>query len=120
MIRCSFTCSILVALSLLASSALAQDPGVDEVTLKNGGSIRGTVISSEPGTSVKILEMGSKEPRVIPWAQVGDVEKGKYAPKSAVQPGPAGPGYGAAIPDEPLAPPRVQPGSVEVDKRWIK
>ncbi|MEO7331069.1 MAG: hypothetical protein ABI193_21010 [Minicystis sp.] len=122
MIRRSLTNSILVALSLLASSALAQDVGVDEVTLKNGGSIRGTVISSEPGTSVKILEMGAKEPRVIPWAQVGDVEKGKYAPKSAVQPGSAGPGYGAAIPDEPAAlppPPAAKLGAPGVVKLHI-
>lgn len=99
----------LAAVSLLfATSARAQDVGQDEVTLNNGGSIRGTLISSEPGTSVKILEAGQKEPRVIPWSQVSDVERGKYAPKGAVQPGPAGPGYGAPVtPPRPLPPPRT-------------
>lgn len=88
--------SVVLAAALVQSAiAFAQDIGADEVTLKNGGSVRGTVVSVEPGTSVKILEMGSKEPRIIPWAQVADVQKGKYAQQQApqVQPGSAGPGY---------------------------
>ncbi len=104
------------ALTLAASTAFAQDVGQDEVTLKNGGSIRGTVISSEPGNSVKILELGAKEPRVLPWSQVSDVEKGKYAPKAAPQPGPAGPGYGGGPPVPPPPPvvpaPRAREGGV--------
>jgi hypothetical protein len=48
---------------------------------------------------VKILEVGQKEPRTIPWAQVTDVEKGKYGDKpAAVQPGSAGPGYAQPVP----------------------
>lgn len=96
-------CTVVSALLLIASTALAQDLGSDEVTLKNGGSVRGTVVSVEPGTKVVILELGQKEPRTIPWAEVADVEKGKYAPAQGgePQPGPAGPGY-----DEPdRAPP---------------
>jgi len=101
--------ALVSALLLLSTggSAAAAEPGQDEVTLKNGGTIRGTVVSSEPGTSVKVIEMGQKEARVIPWSQVSDVEKGKYAPKTDAQPGPAGPGYGATPPattDASLAP----------------
>ena len=78
----------------LSATARADEPGPDEVTLKNGGTIRGTIVSSEPGTSVKIIEMGQTQTRILPWSQVSDVEKGKYAPRTAAQPGPAGPGYG--------------------------
>ena len=89
----------------LSGAARAQEPGQDEVTLKNGGTVRGTVVSSEPGTSVKIIEAGQKEVRVIPWSQVSDVEKGKYAPAPPpAQPGPQGPGYW--VPPPPSPPPQ--------------
>ncbi len=110
--------SLLLGAVLVHSAiASAQDVGADEVTLKNGGSIRGTVISSEPGTQVKILEMGSKEPRTIPWAQVADVQKGKYAQQQQtpqVQPGSAGPGYGQQQqqqqpPSQPVQQQNVEP-----------
>jgi hypothetical protein len=78
--------------SILPSAALAcvlvcvvaaradDSVGNDEVALKDGGSIRGTVVSSEPGRSVTILVLGEKEPRVIPWDQVSGVERGRFAP----------------------------------------
>jgi hypothetical protein len=92
---------------LLASAAAAQDLGNDEVTLKNGGSVRGTVVAVEPGTKVVILEFGQKDPRTIPWAEVADVEKGKYAPSAGageVPPGDASPGYDKPAPEEPASP----------------
>lgn len=61
-----------------ALSSHAEQLGTDEVVLKNGGSIRGSVISVEPGQKVVLLEMGKREPREIPWAEVADVEKGKF------------------------------------------
>jgi len=93
------------ALLLCAGAAAAQDGlGNDEVTLKNGGMLRGTLVSSEPGVAVKLLVAGEKEARVVPWSQVGDVEPNKFAPKpSAVQPGSAGPGYA-----QPMMPMRVE------------
>jgi hypothetical protein len=112
----------LAACLSLSATALAADPGPDEVTLKNGGSIRGTVVSSEPGTSVKILEAGQSQPRVIPWSQVSDVEKGKYAPSAATQPGSAGPGYGTKPPPPPAddaAPPEPKMGTTGVVKLHI-
>ncbi len=110
-----------VALVVSSSLAFAQDAGQDEVTLKNGGSVRGTVVSSDPGTSVKIIELGSKEPRVIPWSQVSDVEKGKYAPKAAPQPGAAGPGYGGPpIPVPPAGPPPARMGDPGVVKLHVE
>jgi hypothetical protein len=66
------------------STARADDSmGQDEVTLKDGGTVRGTVVSSEPGVGVKLLELGATEPRVIPWDQVSAVERGKFAPQPA-------------------------------------
>jgi hypothetical protein len=109
----TFYAALLVAFGLLTSAARADEPGQDEVTLKNGGTIRGTIVSSEPGTSVKIIELGQTQPRVIPWSQVSDVEKGKYAPRGAVQPGPPGPGYGVA----PPPPPPPQPQAEEYQPR---
>jgi hypothetical protein len=100
---------VLLAAFFLAAAAYGQDAGHDEVTLKNGGSIRGTIVSSEPGVSVKILELGQKEARTIPWAQVADVERDKYDVKPApVEPGPAGPGYASPAPRQGV-PVRVTP-----------
>ncbi|KYF91328.1 hypothetical protein BE20_15110 [Sorangium cellulosum] len=101
----------LTAVSLLLSASARAADGEDEVTLKNGGTIRGTVVASEPGESVKIIELGEKEVRVIPWSQVSDVERGKFAEKSAAQPGAAGPGYGAAPPPQPVPAPEPTLGA---------
>jgi hypothetical protein len=97
----------LVALSLLSWSAFAQSDAPDEVTLKSGGFIRGTVVSSEPGVGVRILELGGTEPRLVPWADVADVARGKYAapvappaPSSSPAP-PAPPSPPALSPDAP-------------------
>ena len=67
-------------------------------TLRNGGVVRGTVVSSSPGEEVTILVPGSDKPRRISWAEVGDVQLGKHAPKSDSAPGSAGPGYGGSEP----------------------
>lgn len=112
--------SIAALAFLAAATAFGQEMGQDEVTLKNGGVVRGTVVASEPGTSVKIIEMGQKEVRVIPWAQVSDVERGKYAPRAHAQPGPAGPGYGMMPPPPPqMAPPEPQLGQMGVVRLHI-
>src|SRR3984957_14133999 len=98
---------ILSPVAAFADGAMGQD----EVTLKDGGTVRGTVVSSRPGVGVKIIELGSTEARMIPWAEVGDVERGKFASKkkAAVQPGNAGPGYGEPVPPPP--PPGPPPGT---------
>jgi len=98
----AFAAALFCAPSFWATTAAAQDLGVDEVSLKNGGSIRGTVVSVEPGTKVVILEFGQKDPRTLTWAEVADVQKGKYAPKTSdkVEPGAAGPGYKLPPPAE--------------------
>jgi hypothetical protein len=92
---------VLLPLAFPASAAAADaTTGQDEITLKDGGTVRGTIVSSRPGVGVKIIELGTTEAKMIPWAQVGDVEKGKFAAskKAAAKAGSAGPGYAAAVP----------------------
>lgn len=100
MVKRVLAVSLMASLFLASSTSWADGAGDDEVTLKNGGTIRGTVVSSEPGVRVKILESGAKDARVIPWAQVADVERGKFAAssKADVQPGSAGKGYSSPPP----------------------
>jgi hypothetical protein len=99
---------LVLTLSLAARAALADDSvGRDEVVLKNGGTIRGTVVSVEPGSKVVILEMGAKSPRTLTWAEVADVQKDRYPADDAAkkaEPGAAGPGYAGAEPAAPVEP----------------
>jgi hypothetical protein len=103
----------LVPLALPASAAAADAAmGQDEVTLKDGGTVRGTVVSSRPGVGVKIIELGQTETRMIPWAQVGDVERGKYAAskdKKGAKPGSAGAGYAQPVPAAAVPAPAEAP-----------
>lgn len=109
--------STLALVSVFATAAYADDNiGVDEVTLKNGGTIRGTVVSVEPGTKVVILELGQKQPRTLSWGEVADVQKGKFATsdEEKPEPGPSGPGYDKAAPEEEEAAAPSGPGVVKV------
>lgn len=118
-----FGAAALLALSLLAAApARAEEPagtaiGEDEVTLKNGGMIRGTVVGMEPGSKVVVQEVGAAEPRTIPWAEVADVERGKYksaataTATAAVVPGQTPAGYGG--PDSVVLNPN-RPGMVRL------
>ncbi len=99
------------SLLLVPAGASAADPtmGQDEVSLKDGGSIRGTVVSSEPGVSVKIIELGETAARTIPWAQVSGVERGRYAPNAEMTVPLAPPPPPSAPPPPPSEPePRVR------------
>src|SRR5512132_141052 len=116
----SIASALAVAALFVSTAARADDPGLDEVSLKNGGTIRGTVVSSEPGTSVKILEMGATEPRTIPWSQVSDIERGKYAPKLAPTPGAAGPGYLPPLVPQAIPVPEPTLGEIGVVKLHIE
>jgi hypothetical protein len=81
-LRCAALGSLLLILGI--GTAGADEPiGDDEVTLKDGGTLRGTVLSSEPGLGIQLLEYGQKEPRAISWDRVASVERGKFARRSS-------------------------------------
>lgn len=95
-----------------AASAAGRDvagAGTDEVTLKNGGMLRGTIVAIEPENELIILVPG-REPRRVPWAEIDKVERGKYAvqvaPLPAPPPSPAPP---PPSPPPPALPPPVRP-----------
>jgi len=84
---------LLAAAVFLASTgpALAQRApdltyGPDEVLLKDGGMLRGTVISVEPGRAVTLFVMLTGEHRIVPWAEVERVDRGKHAAPAAQAP----------------------------------
>jgi small nuclear ribonucleoprotein (snRNP)-like protein len=82
------------ASSLAAAAYVSLSPSVafaaesappDAVMLKDGTEVRGTLITVDTGNKVIILEAGSDKTRTIPWKDVADIEKGKYA-KVATKP----------------------------------
>ena len=75
--------------------------GPDEVALKNGGFVRGTVVELMPDQHVVIVPDGSSERRTIAWSEVERVERGKHA-APAVTPTPA-PAPEPTPPAEPAA-----------------
>lgn len=82
-----------ISLAGAARPALAQHApeiaqGADEVILKDGGMLRGTVVTVEPGRAVTLFVMLTGEQRIVPWAEVERVDRGKHAPKA---PAPAPP-----------------------------
>jgi hypothetical protein len=62
-----------------SSQSAPVDLGPDEVALKNGGMLRGTVVGLEPGKQVVIALPGTNELRTIPWEEVAEVQRGKHA-----------------------------------------
>ncbi len=98
----------------LSNVAHADNAGVDEVSLKNGGMLRGTIIALEPDKQVILLLAPTKESRTIPWTDVDKVERGKYAQTSPSAPTPTPPPAPASAPTPatPAAPPG--PGALRI------
>ena len=74
--------AVFMTLALVSPARGDAPIGDDEVSLKNGGMLRGTVMSVEPGKSVELLDAAGKS-RTIPWAEVDKVSRGKFAAKPA-------------------------------------
>jgi hypothetical protein len=79
---------VLAVVLTAPAPALAQGApgGGDEVTLRNGGVLRGTVVSNEPGKEVVIVILGLGETRRVPWAEVDRVNR-QESPPGAPFPG---------------------------------
>jgi hypothetical protein len=90
--------------------APAQPAPADEVSLKNGGLVRGTIVSLDPGKEVIITVQGTNQTRTIPWAEVDKVNRGGQATAPPPPPArPAPPAYGEPAAPVVVAPP-VAPG----------
>jgi hypothetical protein len=83
--------------------------GPDQVDLRNGGMVRGTLVEMEPGKDIVIIVQGTGEVRRIPWGMMTNITRG-HGNREA----PRAPSAGAAPPPPPSAP---QPGApfVHVD-----
>jgi hypothetical protein len=80
-------CAVAVLSCWLSTPALAEEPiGDDEISLKDGGVLRGIVITEEPRVGVKLKVLGEEEPRFIAWDRVDQVIRGKYAAAPRAQP----------------------------------
>jgi hypothetical protein len=107
--RTTLVASALVIATTFSAFARAEGPanlGEDEISLKNGGMLRGTVVAVEPDRQATIVVNGER--RTVLWAEIARVERGKYkegaAPSapSAIAPAPAAPSVPAA--PVPVAP----------------
>jgi hypothetical protein len=77
LLACATSLSSAAALAQTAappSGAQPVDPGHDEVTLKGGGMLRGTVLGMEPGKEVVLLFAG----KPAFWSQVEQVTPGTH------------------------------------------
>ncbi len=72
-------CLGLASFALAGAAHAEDDLGPDEITLKNGGPVRGTIVELEPGDHVAVKMAGRDKPRELRWQQVSDVDRGKYA-----------------------------------------
>ncbi|MGK3969238.1 hypothetical protein WMF38_35395 [Sorangium sp. So ce118] len=77
--------------------------GEDEIHLKNGGMLRGTVVDVHPERPVVMVLAGTGEARTVPWPEIDRLERGMSA----------GPSARGAVPPEPV-PPWGTPGIVRV------
>ena len=113
----------LVGAILCASAPVHSaeaSPGQDEVTLKNGDEVRGTIVAVQSGVRVKIIERGHTRARTIPWARVRNVTRGKPAPaatetEAAPSPPPEPAPAPASPPPSADAAPPANPVRLHVD-----
>lgn len=130
----SLSCLLVAFLLGAEREARAEVPDLsaarDEVVLKSGGMLRGTVIDEEQDRHVVVIVFGTNEERVVPWSSIERVERNKHA---SSPPPPAPPAAPAGAPEPapvPSSPPRhggvvrvhlasTEPGAPEMSLyRW--
>ncbi|MBI4702064.1 MAG: hypothetical protein HY744_13075 [Deltaproteobacteria bacterium] len=97
--------ALLAAATFVPAGARAAEcSGDDEITLKDGGMLRGTVVAVEPKKRAVILVCGEK--RTLSWAEIDRIERGKHAAPAepATKPEPAPKPEPRAEPAEPPEP----------------
>ncbi len=91
--------------------------GGDQVDLKNGGMLRGTIVSLEPGKEVVILVQGTGEQRGIPWGEVAGTRRGSEGPPGPPPLPPPPPGPGLILGSEVTGPSDGAP-RVHIQTEW--
>ncbi|MDI1475467.1 hypothetical protein [Polyangium sp. y55x31] len=104
----SFVARCVGVMALVACSfagvARADEASVEvktdaaEIQLKNGGTMRGTIVTVEPGQRVIVIVAG--EQSVIPWAEIAKIvggPQGSAAPAPAPAPAPLAPTEGMPL-----------------------
>ena len=81
-----------------AANAAPPSVGGDVIYLKNGGSLRGTIIDAIPNAQARI-QLATGEIATVQWTAIARIERGE-APKGTAGPGPVRP-----LPPLPPAPP---------------
>ncbi|UQA62621.1 hypothetical protein [Polyangium aurulentum] len=84
--RFSILTATFVAQLVVSSVVFGGDAtlGEDEISLKDGGMLRGTIVAIEPNKEATIVVNGKQ--RTIRWSKIDKVERGKY--KSESKPAP--------------------------------
>ncbi|TKC95783.1 hypothetical protein [Polyangium fumosum] len=88
-----------VSVPVPVSVPVAVTTGAAEIQLKNGSTMRGTLVNVEPGQRVIVIVAG--EQSVIPWSEIAKIAGG---PQEAAAPAPP------AVPAPPAAPAPLTPG----------
>jgi hypothetical protein len=73
-----------LAVSSIVFGGDAASLGEDEISLKDGGMLRGTIVAIEPKKEATIVVNGKE--RTIPWSNIDKVERGKYKGESKPAP----------------------------------
>jgi len=110
--RTPLLASALVILTLLPAIVRAEGPenlGEDEISLKNGGMLRGTVVAVEPDKRATIVVNGQQ--RTVLWADIDKVERGKYKAADPSTQAPAAPAPAAPAPAAPAPAASAEPAS---------
>ena len=68
---------VLSVLAFVPLASASPALGDDEVALNDGSSLRGTIKGVDEGVEVRIDVLGER--RVVPWSEVAEIERGKYA-----------------------------------------
>ncbi len=68
--------TLVIGFPSLALASGAAGLGDDEISLKDGGMLRGTIVAVEPGNEATIVVKGKE--RTIAWSKIAKVERGKY------------------------------------------
>lgn len=77
----AFIVAAVISFPALVHAAGDSKLGDDEIRLKDGGMLRGTIVAIEPNKEATIVVKGKE--KTIPWSKISKVEQGKYKNQGA-------------------------------------